>query len=139
MSLSRSYMLAGALYLLCGIGFGIYMSITGNHVLAPLHAHINLLGFVLMTVFGLVFHVFPAMAASILARVQFWLHQAGALTLPVMLFLLLSGRITEASMVPAAPLAELAILATVLLFGANLWLNGFERARVAGAALQPAR
>ena len=63
------------------------------------------------------------MAATRLAQVHFWLHLAGSLVLLVMLFLLLSGRVTEAAMVPLAPLSELAVLLGVLIFVYNLWRN----------------
>jgi hypothetical protein len=72
MNIPRSFMVIGSLYLLLGIGFGIWMGASGDHSLSPLHAHINLLGFVLMTVFGLVYRQFPSMAASGLATAHFW-------------------------------------------------------------------
>jgi hypothetical protein len=123
MSMSRSYLLVSVLYLVIGIVLGGYMSATSDHSLAPLHAHINLLGFVVMSIFGIVFRLIPAVGENALAKAQFWLHQAGALVLLVMLFLVLNGSITEAAMVPLAPIAELAILIAVLLFGWNLFQN----------------
>lgn len=124
MNIPRSFMVIGSLYLLLGIGFGIWMGASGDHSLSPLHAHINLLGFVLMTVFGLVYRQFPSMAASGLATAHFWVHQVGALVLLVLLFLLLTGRITEAGMAPAAPIAEVLVWLGVLAFAANVVLNG---------------
>ncbi len=59
MNISRNFILAGVAYLLVGISFGIYMGSSGDHSYAPLHAHINLLGFTLMTVFGVLYRVFP--------------------------------------------------------------------------------
>lgn len=123
MNISRGFMLIGSLYLLLGIGFGIYMGASGDHTLAPLHAHINLLGFVLMTVFALVYRQFPAMAASGLATAHFWVHQLGALVLLVLLFLLMTGRISEAAMMPAAPVAEILVWLGVLAFAANALRN----------------
>jgi cbb3-type cytochrome oxidase subunit 1 len=124
MNIPRSFMVIGSLYLLLGIGFGIWMGASGDHSLSPLHAHINLLGFVLMTVFGLVYRQFPSMAASGLATAHFWVHQVGALVLLVLLFLLLTGRITEAGMAPAAPIAEVLVWLGVLAFAANVVMNG---------------
>lgn len=124
MNISRGFLIIGCLYLIVGISFGIMMGGSGDTTMVPVHAHLNLLGFVLMSIFGLVYRSFPAMAQSILARVHFWLHQAGVLVLMTMLFLLLSGRIAETAMVPIAPLAELAIMVGLLCFGFNLWRNG---------------
>ena len=77
------------------------MGASGDHSLSPLHAHINLPGFAVMSIFGLVYRAFPAMAATTLSPVHFWLHVAGVLVLLVMLFLVMSGRITEAAMFPS--------------------------------------
>jgi hypothetical protein len=124
MNVSRNFMVVGSLYLIVGICLGMYMGATQDHTFLPLHAHINLLGFTLMTVFGLVYRQFPAMAGSSLAAVHFWLHLAGSLVLVVMLYLLFSETITEAAMFPVAPIAELAVLLGILGFAWNLWQNG---------------
>ncbi len=99
------------------------MGATNDHALLQVHAHINLLEFVLTTLFGLVYRQFPEMAGSGLAPVHFWLYQVATLVLMVMLVLLFTGRITEAAMVPLAPTAELAILVGVLCFSWNLYRN----------------
>ncbi|MDQ1849240.1 hypothetical protein Q9299_13165 [Gemmobacter fulvus] len=121
MAISRNFLLIGTVYLLVGIGLGSHMGASGDHSLSPVHAHINLLGFVLMAVFGLAYRVLPAMAAGALGRAHFWLHQIGALVLLLALFLMMSGRVAAESIGPVFPLAELAILAGVLCFLVNLW------------------
>lgn len=118
MNVSRSFVLAGTVFLVIGIGFGIYMGASGKHDFAPLHAHVNLLGFVLSMVFALTYRSFPDMGGSRLAGFHFWLHVIPSAVLLVMLFLLMSGSITEAGMVPIAPIAEILVLVGVLLF---LW------------------
>lgn len=123
MNISRNFMLVAVLYLLVGIGIGMHMGASGDFALAPAHAHINLLGFVLMTLFGIVYRVIPAMADNMLAKLHFWAHQAGALVLLVMLLMLLSGRISEAAMFPVAPLAEVVIWLGVACFGLNVFRN----------------
>ena len=90
---------------------------------APLHAHLNLLGFVLPMVFALTYRGFPAMGESKLAVYHFWLHVIPSAVLLVMLFLLLGGSITEAGMVPVAPISEILILVGVLVFLANVVKN----------------
>jgi len=52
MNIARNFIVIGSIYLIVGITLGMYMGGAGDHTLAPLHAHINLLGFTLMTVFG---------------------------------------------------------------------------------------
>jgi hypothetical protein len=125
MNISRSFVLAGTVFLIVGIGFGIHMGASGKHDFAPLHAHLNLLGFVLPMVFALTYRSFPEMGESRLAGFHFWLHMVPAAVLLVMLFLLLSGAITEAGMFPVAPIAELLIFVGALMFLANAAKNAF--------------
>lgn len=121
MQISRNFLVIGSAFLFLGIILGMYMGGSGDHSLAPLHAHINLLGFALMTLFGIVYRVIPAMAESGLARAHFWLHLTGSVVLLAMLAMLFTGRIAEASMAPLAPLAELLVLLGVGTFAWNLW------------------
>lgn len=121
MTVSRGFLVVGPVYLIGGVLIGMYMGGAGDHSLSPAHAHINLLGFVLMMVFGLAYGRFPEAAASRLARVHFWLHQGGAIILSVMLVLLFSGKLSEEAMFPLAPLAELALLVGGVCFAANMW------------------
>lgn len=121
MNIARLFMGIGSLYIIVGVSIGAYMGGSGDHSLSPVHAHINLLGFVLMMLFGIFYHIFPGAAATTLARLHFWLHQIGTFVLLLLLFLLMSGRITEAALVPAAPIAEVAVLLGLVLFSVNVW------------------
>lgn len=123
MNISRNFLVIGSLYLLVGITLGMYMGGSGDHGLAPVHAHINLLGFTLMTLFGLAYRVVPELAASGLARAHFWLHQVGAIVLLVLLFLMMSGRVAETTVGPVLPVAEIAIFIGVASFALNLFRN----------------
>ncbi len=123
MNISRNFLVIGSVYLLLGILLGMYMGGSGDHEMAPVHAHINLLGFTLMAVFACVYKLFPAMAAGKLATVHFWLHQIGVLILIVMLFMLFTGKISEAGMAPLAPLAEALVLLGVATFAFNAFKN----------------
>lgn len=123
MNVSRNFVLSGTVFLVIGIGFGMHMGASGDHAFAPLHAHLNLLGFVLPMIFAVVYRVFPATGESRLAMYHFWLHIAGGVILLVMLFLLLSGRIEESGMVPFAPLAEVLVLAGTVMFLWNAYKN----------------
>lgn len=121
MNVSRGFFVIGSVYLVVGILIGMYMGGSQDHSLAPAHAHINLLGFTLMMVFGVVYRIIPDMAGTTLAKAHFWMHQVGTLVLTSMLVLLFSGRISEASMAPLAPIAELLILLGVLSFSYGLF------------------
>jgi hypothetical protein len=122
MNISRNFLVIGAAYLVVGIVLGSYMGGSGDHTLTPVHAHINLLGFTLMTVFGIGYRLIPGLADGTLPKVHFWLHQLGAFGLLLGLFLMMSGRVAEATIGPVFPVLEGAIL-----LGAVLWLVGIVR------------
>jgi hypothetical protein len=69
--------------LLIGLLWGIEMGVRQNFALAPAHAHLNLVGGVLLFVFGLYYRLVPAAGASALAKTQGWLHIVGAIVFPV--------------------------------------------------------
>ena len=123
MNISRNFMMIAVLYLLTGMVMGMYMGGSGDHVLAPVHAHINLLGFTLMTLFAIVYKLFPAMAASGLARAHFWLHQIGAFLLLVALFLMIGGFVAEAAIGPFMPDFEGAVLLATICLAVNVYKN----------------
>ena len=58
------------LLLLCGLVFGIDMGMREDFTLAPAHAHLNLIGFVLMFLVGLYYRIVPAAGAGPLATIQ---------------------------------------------------------------------
>jgi sorbitol-specific phosphotransferase system component IIBC len=123
MNVSRNFLLVGVVYLIIGIILGSYMGAMNDHTLAPLHAHINLLGFTLMTVFALVYRVFGAMAEASLARIHFWCHLVGSIGLLIGLFMILSDPESGPSVGPILSIFELLILAGVALFGWNALQN----------------
>ncbi|WP_226581265.1 cbb3-type cytochrome c oxidase subunit I [Halobacillus litoralis] len=71
-----------SLYFAVGIAIGYYMSIVHSYVLTPVHVHINLLGWTALTLAGILYHLFPALANSLSGKIHFWLHNIG---LPVMM------------------------------------------------------
>lgn len=79
--MDRLYILTGFLWLIAGMIFGIYLGITDQMQFSNTHAHINLLGFVLSALFGLLHRNWHAMMASRLALPQFALFQIGSLVL----------------------------------------------------------
>jgi hypothetical protein len=76
-------MRAGVIFLVLGMIWGIEMGIRQEFSMAPAHAHFNLVGGVLLFVFGLYYRMVPAARDSVLAKWQSWLHIAGAVLFPV--------------------------------------------------------
>lgn len=70
-----------AVYFVIAIILGIIMGIAHDFTLTSVHAHLNLLGWVSMALFGTIYYLFPAAGNSKLASTHFWLHNIGV---PVM-------------------------------------------------------
>ncbi len=70
------------LLLLVGMCMGIGMGMSQNFTLAPAHAHLNLVAFVLPFAAGLYYRVVPAAGASRLAILQAALALLGGVILP---------------------------------------------------------
>ena len=116
-------MCVSVVILLIGMLAGIAMGITQNFALAPAHAHLNLVGGVLLFLFGLYYRLVPAAGTTLLARVQGWLHIAGAIVFPVGVAVVL----TKGPAFEAAPIAgALIVVAAMALFAVNV----FRTARV---------
>lgn len=113
------------LYLIVGIGIGIGMGASENFTLRPVHAHINLLGFTVLALAGLIYSVFPEAGRSRLARIHFWLHN---LSLPVMMGSLAMLLLGNPGAVPALVASEFVAAAGVLVFAANVFINLKPRA-----------
>jgi hypothetical protein len=76
-------MCVSAVILMAGMLAGIVMGIKQDFALAPAHAHLNLVGGVLLFLFGLYYRLIPAAGTSTLAKVQGWLHIVGAIAFPI--------------------------------------------------------
>jgi ABC-type lipoprotein release transport system permease subunit len=118
MNISRIFLVTGALWLLVGIVLGMYMGGSQDFTLAPVHAHINLLGFTLMTIFGIAYRVIPDLAQGRLAMVHFWLHEVGVAVSLVCLFLFMSGVLPAAEKI--LPVAETAVFIGIIAWTVNL-------------------
>jgi hypothetical protein len=70
-----AFFASGSVAVLAGMVWGIQMSVTHDHGLAAAHAHLNLVGWVTLGLFGLYYAQTPAAAQSRLA----WVHLALAI------------------------------------------------------------
>jgi hypothetical protein len=75
-------MCASVVLLLIGMLAGVVMGMQQDFTLAPAHAHLNLVGGVLLFLFGLYYRVVPAAGRLTMAKVQGWLHIVGAIVFP---------------------------------------------------------
>lgn len=118
MNLSRWYLRLSVIYIVLGVTLGNVMGATGDHSLHPVHAHINLLGWVGMSIFAFFYRAFPAAAMGKLARVQFWIYVPGTVVQMVTLTLLIRG---NAEMEKILGPASMLVGVTFLLFAIQVW------------------
>ena len=69
-NVAKVAMSAAVLFMVLGMAWGIQMSATHDHTLSPAHGHLNLLGFVMMSVIALYYAVTPTAGTSRIARIH---------------------------------------------------------------------
>jgi FtsH-binding integral membrane protein len=83
MSLAYRFFVVGILYALVGMGLGTYMGMSQDFAFAPVHAHINLVGWATHFLFGLYYRAEPTNADGALPEVHFWCAVVGGILLPI--------------------------------------------------------
>jgi cbb3-type cytochrome oxidase subunit 1 len=110
---SDRFLQLGVLFALVGMGLGVWMGKTENFTLAPVHAHINLLGWVSMLLYGLIYRAVPRAAEGVLPVVHFWLSTLSLLAMIPCLALLLLG---DTALAVPLGMASIALWLSMLLF-----------------------
>jgi hypothetical protein len=116
--MSERFVKIALVYLVLGASLGIYMGISQDFVLMPVHAHILLAGWLTLAMAGVLYRLYPAAAGTRLAQAHFWLHNLGLPVFMVALGLMLSGR---ATMPPVIATGAIALLIGLACFALNLW------------------
>jgi cbb3-type cytochrome oxidase subunit 1 len=107
---------AAVLLLIAGMIWGLQMAISGDHSAFPAHAHLNLLGFVALFLFGIFYRLNPAVEARRLAVPQVWIWIVSTIVAAVGIGLVHTGHEIGD---PIAAVGSLIIFADTLLFA---WL-----------------
>ena len=71
-----------------------------------------------MALFGLIYHAFPAAAATRLARWHFWIYQLGVPALMIAVAVVHAG---NPAADPVAGVLSIIVTIAVVLFAVNLW------------------
>lgn len=112
-TVSRWYFLTATCFLVVGILVGLHMSVTQNHAAVGAHAHINLLGWVTMAIFGAFHALNPQGAGTGLAKAQYGIYTGGVVVMTPALYLLLTG---SPAWGPVVGAASLVVFLGVLMF-----------------------
>ena len=102
-----NFLLLATVMLIVGVVLGIVMGARGDFQLAPVHAHINLVGWASLALFGLTYRAYPQLAAYKLARFHFIVSATAAVLFPA-----------------GVALAVLRQQPGLAIFAALLWLAG---------------
>lgn len=82
-----AFLLLATLCLLTGVTMGIVMGIAHDFQLAPVHAHLNLVGWASLALFGLIYKAYPVLARSPLATAHFAAASIGSTAFPFGIYL----------------------------------------------------
>ena len=116
MRASKLCFLAAVLAAIAGMLWGLDMAISENHAAMPAHAHLNLLGWVSLFLFGIFYRLHPSLDATKLALAQVWVWIIGTIIMAIGVGLVSTG---TTSAEPIAAVGSLIVLADMLLFA---WL-----------------
>ncbi len=131
---SLGYRLAVS-FVIAGMAMGIGMAASQDHSIMPAHAHLNLLGWVSLFLFGLYYRLNPALDVSRLALVQVGVWSFGTVVLTIAVAAIHMGY--EAAD-PVAAVGSLIVLAAMLLFAVLVFRPRLGTRTTSAAVLTPA-
>jgi hypothetical protein len=131
------FFLAAVLCVTGGMFWGIQMGASGDHSMLGAHAHLNLVGWATMALFGIYYRLTPQAAQHWLAKVHAGLAISGVVVMVSGLYVLFSGG-SELGAIIGGVLT----FASMLTFLYTVIRHGFgradEAARAPRAAMTPA-
>ncbi|HUK06728.1 MAG TPA: hypothetical protein VLX09_02570 [Stellaceae bacterium] len=107
---------SAVVFVVAGMIWGIIMGISQDFSASPAHAHLNLLGWVSLFLFGIYYRLHPSLEGAKTAIVQIFMWIVGTIILAVGIGLASTGHAVGD---PVAAVGSLIVLFAVLLFG---WL-----------------
>lgn len=132
--ISIAFFGTAVVYALGGMVLGMYMGGSGDHSMAPVHAHINLLGWASLALMGAFYGLAGDRTPARIAWANFGLSNLGNLLSLPMVAVIQSGK---PPIVPVLVGGEVLIVAGMLLFGVAILT--VARATPAASAAAPAK
>jgi hypothetical protein len=117
---AHAWLKISVLYFAFAVIVGAAMAASPAHDfrLMPVHAHLNLLGWVSMGLIGLLHLRFPALGDGKLAAVQFYSYQIGVPAMLLALSLFLTG---TAGIEPIVGILSMIVVLSIVLFAVKFW------------------
>ena len=115
MSFDRKYLVWALSYAAVGMGLGVFMGASHNHAQFITHAHILLVGFVASLIYGVIHKLWLGEKPHSLAQAQFFVHQAGAITMSGGLLLLYGNVVSDSQAGPILAIASITVLSGALM------------------------
>ncbi len=123
------------LCVIAGMAMGIGMAMSQDHSIMPAHAHLNLLGWVSLFLFGVYYERRPNLDASRIAPIQVYVWSVGTVILTVAVAAIHLG---YTAFDPVAGIASLLVLGAMLLFAYFIFKPATWIASEPSAHLTPA-
>ena len=120
-NIDRAYVTIGLVWLILGMILGFYMGATGDNKYLNVHVAMLLGGFVVLTFYGVIYRLWPALKDGALAKAQFWIAAIASLLIPVGTILIAN----QMGIAVAAGGSALAIIGAVLMLWI-FWSRGGE-------------
>lgn len=118
--MAKALLRCAVVYALIGILMGIVMAGSGDFLNKGVHVHLNLVGWVSMAVMAMAYQLFPQMADSVWAKVQFWAHNLGLPLMGVGIYAVLHHlRLAE----PIVGTGSMIVAVAFVAFAINVWRN----------------
>jgi hypothetical protein len=116
---SAAFFALGVVYLLLGMVWGAHMGASEDFTMMPAHAHLNLLGWVTMAIYGTFYALTHASLKPRLAWINFALAALGVTIMIPFLALYLAGH--EAKYIMGIVAGEIATLLSLLVFAVSVY------------------
>ena len=132
---TMGFLFTGLAYLVIGVTLGaLFFIIPETKVLKPVHTHLNLIGFVIFSIFGIGYHILPRFRGNPLysesmASWQFWIATIGFVGLTV--FMSIGAYQSSDSIIVFQAVFGAILVVSVYLFIYNMLLTLIGKQRVA--------
>ncbi len=115
-NIDRAYVMIALLLLVGGELLGFYMGATNQLSLRDTHVALVLPGFVVLTLYGVIYRLWPVLKDSALAKAQFWCAAIGAFGLVIAAYMIAIG-----AGIVAAVIASLLTIVGAMLMAWLFW------------------